>query len=64
MRSTKTAPWPDNTTQVKVDKRDDLNFWANWFHVSKEVLRRAVAAAGPGFQDVHAYLTAKRRGLG
>jgi hypothetical protein len=62
MRGAKTRTWPDDTTQIKLEKQEDLTFWAGWFHVSQEVLRRAVATVGPRVSDVSARLRAQRHG--
>ncbi len=55
-----TVRWPTAETRVDVHNHFELVFWARRFRVSREMLKRAVAAVGEKFADVDRYLYQKR----
>jgi uncharacterized protein DUF3606 len=55
-----TIRWPDDSTRLNIADENELRFWAQRFHVGREMIRRAVAAVGPKFKDVASHLDYKR----
>jgi hypothetical protein len=55
-----TVRWPKDSTTLNIGDEKELRFWANRFHVGREMLKRAVWAVGPKFKDVSHYLNYKR----
>jgi uncharacterized protein DUF3606 len=58
--STKTVPWPQDSTYVNVNREDELEFWSMRFHVSPGKLKQAVRTVGPKYKDVEAHLNNQR----
>jgi hypothetical protein len=55
-----TVHWPNATTRINVEDKDELEFWAKRLRVSREMLRRAVWKVGRRYLDVERYLFQKR----
>jgi hypothetical protein len=60
MSGRRTIRWPLASTRVNVQEERELEFWSQRFRVSREMLKRAVRAAGPRFKDVETLLNGKR----
>lgn len=55
-----TVPWPQDSTRVAVDDREQVGFWTKRFRVSEAKLRQAIRSVGSNFKDVMAHLNSKR----
>ena len=50
------VPSSEDQEQIHVEDPHDLLDWAIYFSLSREKLRAAVAAVGPGVEDVKRFL--------
>jgi hypothetical protein len=56
----KTIRWPQDSTNVDVNRQDELEFWSRRLRVSQGKLKQAVRAVGPKFKDVEHHLSSNR----
>ena len=56
----RTSPWPEESTDVDVNRPDELEFWSKQFRVSPGKLKQTVRAVGSKFKDVEEHLTSRR----
>ena len=60
MSDPRTIRWPLDSTRVNIEDERELEFWSRRFRVSREMLKRAVRAAGPRHKDVEMLLDRRR----